>query len=69
MESQWTNGYHNHKINKDQYRVYDADEADKEIERLRKDLKKYGEHHHSCKFRWAYLSKDCTCGLQQALKE
>lgn len=40
-----------------------------EIEQLRKDLKKYGEHHRSCKFRWAYLWEDCNCGLKQALKE
>ena len=37
IESQWTSSYHNHKINKDQYRIYDADEVDKEIERLRKE--------------------------------
>ena len=45
MESQWTSGYHNHKINKDQYRVYEADEVDKEIGQLKKVIinkAKYG---------------------------
>lgn len=35
IQEQWTDYYDDYKIDEDQYRVYDADEADKEIKRLR----------------------------------
>ncbi len=42
-------------------------ECNKEIERLKKDVKKYGRHTSSCKHFFSDIP--CTCGLEQALKD
>ncbi len=67
IQTQWTDYYDDHKTDDDQYRVYDADETDKEIERLRKALDIYGEHRVGCEF--ILYSAKCTCGFEQALME
>ncbi len=44
----------------------------KEIERLRADLKLYGEHKDYCGVRWTLESpkyKPCDCGLKTALEQ
>ncbi len=78
MESQWTDGYHNHKINKDQYRVYEADEADKEIEQLKKErewlISNWADHWirfggHPNYFEKKEMRERIVRDMQQALKE
>ncbi len=45
-------------------------ETDKKIERLLKDLQKYGKHHHSCRLIIGGSAYErCTCGFNQALEE
>ncbi len=49
-----------------------AIEIEKEIERLKEDLKKYGRHSEICEAKWKHrggIQAKCTCGLQQALKD
>jgi len=43
-------------------------EKNKEIERLKKDLKKYGMHKTGCSIGWG-VDGECNCGFEQALKE
>ena len=40
-----------------------------EIERLRKDLKKYGLHHEGCEIWSSEPYNKCSCGFEQASRE
>ncbi len=48
-------------------RVYMADQADAEIERLRAALAKYGDHSAGCHitYRGAAYRPECTCGWEK----
>jgi len=52
-----------------QIKVYDAEDMDKIVERLRKGLKEYGLHHEGCDIWSSEPHNKCTCGFEQVLKE